>query len=309
MEYSKRYAVSAEDREYYDAFWNSMKGRRSGVVYLEAGRGANGMYLLPESTLARYRDIKDSKDIFKDVMTRVRVIGDSRLFVRDTEHVAEWVPEMGTIHGFDGDGDLSKHPVERHKLAALVRLSNELVHSPSFSLEVSLLGAFADAMSRAEEMAFITGDGEDMPYGLLDEEHGAETGVTAEALTYDDVIALYFSVEARFRRNGKWLMNDETAYALRTMKDSAGNYLWNQTNDTILGKEVIISEYMPSEGAPILFGDLSYYLIIDRSDFCIRELAEMFAAEDCMGYLGSEFLDGRLTDTRAVKALRLTEAE
>ena len=40
-------------------------------------------------------------------------------------------------------------------------------------------------------------------------------------------------------------MNDKTALALRKLKDGDGNYLWNQANDTILGRQVIISEYMP----------------------------------------------------------------
>ena len=42
-----------------------------------------------------------------------------------------------------------------------------------------------------------------------------------------------------------WLMNDKTALALRKLKDGDVNYLWNQANDTILGRQVIISEYMP----------------------------------------------------------------
>ena len=57
-------------------------------------------------------------------------------------------------------------------------------------------------------------------------------------------------------------MNDETALKLRTLKDASGNYLWNHTDDTIMGKPVHISNYMPSEAAgakPIAFGDFSYY--------------------------------------------------
>ena len=44
-------------------------------------------------------------------------------------------------------------------------------------------------------------------------------------------------------------MNDETALKLRTLKDSSGNYLWNHSDGTIMGKRVYISNYMPSEAA------------------------------------------------------------
>ncbi len=68
-------------------------------------------------------------------------------------------------------------------------------------------------------------------------------------------------------------MNDETALTLRLLKDENGNYLWNHTNDTILGKPVIISNDMPSAGngkMPVVFGDFSYYWIIERSPISVQ---------------------------------------
>lgn len=50
-------------------------------------------------------------------------------------------------------------------------------------------------------------------------------------------------------------MNDETALKLRTLKDTSGNYLWNHTDNTIMGRPVHITNYIPSEAAeakPIL---------------------------------------------------------
>ena len=83
-------------------------------------------------------------------------------------------------------------------------------------------------------------------------------------------------------------MNSNTALKLRTMKNDDGSYLWNAVSDTILGKPVIISEYMPPEesGAmPIVFRDFSYYRIIRRSPFSITVLRELFIAHEQIGYL------------------------
>lgn len=71
----------------------------------------------------------------------------------------------------------------------------------------------------------LNGTGVDMPTGILDE-NGAGIGVTAAALTLDDVIQLYFSADKEYRERGVWLMNDETALALRFLKDDAGNYFY-----------------------------------------------------------------------------------
>lgn len=106
-----------------------------------------------------------------------------------------------------------------------------------------------------------------------------------------------------------WIMNDETAFSLRTMKDDAGNYLWNHSDNTILGKPVIISNFMPSAEAgsvPVLFGDYSYYWVVCRRPLGIRALYEKFAQFDQIGYLGTEYLDGRLVRREAVKGISIT---
>lgn len=104
-------------------------------------------------------------------------------------------------------------------------------------------------------------------------------------------------------------MNDETALALRKIKDADGNYIWNHNTDTILGKPVYILEHMPgatSGNKPIAFGDFSYYWIINRRPLAVRTLAEKFALNDQTGYLAVEYLDGRLVRREAIKTLQIS---
>lgn len=103
-------------------------------------------------------------------------------------------------------------------------------------------------------------------------------------------------------------MNDVTALALRTLKDNAGNYLWRDSDDTILGKKVIMTEFMPdveSGSKPIAFGDFSYSWVIGRRPIGVRTLTEKFAALDQLGYLAYEFLDGKLIRPEAVKVIQI----
>lgn len=113
-------------------------------------------------------------------------------------------------------------------------LDEDFVSDTGFNIEKYLTEKFGKCFGKAEDNAFVNGTGEDEPTGILHD------------------------------RNGVWLMNDGTALALRKLKDADGNYLWNQANDTILGKQVIISEYMPDIEVgtkPIVFGDFSYFSI------------------------------------------------
>ncbi len=168
----------------------------------------------------------------------------------------------------------------------------------------------AKNFGRAEDNAFINGTGVNMPTGILAAEGGAEVGVTTDTLTYDDVVKLFFSVKPEYRRNAVWIMNDETALALRSLKDDSGNYIWNHANDTILGHKVMISEFMPgaqSGSKPIAFGDFGYYWIVNRRPVSIRTLTEQFVHLDCIGYLGYEFLDGKLIRPEAIKVMQMSD--
>jgi HK97 family phage major capsid protein len=92
------------------------------------------------------------------------------------------------------------------------------------------------------------------------------------------------------------------------MKDEVGNYLWRNNDDTILGKKVMISEFMPdmeSGAKPIAFGDYSYYWIINRSPVSVKALSEKFALYDQIGYLAFEFIDGKLIRPEAVKVIKI----
>ena len=97
------------------------------------------------------------------------------------------------------------------------------------ALTVMTVCLFAvSAFAMPGELMYVNntnGTGVNMPTGILAETGGADIGMTANALTYDDVIRLYFSAKPEYRRNGVWLMNDETALMLRSLKDNSGQYL------------------------------------------------------------------------------------
>ena len=105
------------------------------------------------------------------------------------------------------------------------------------------------------------------------------------------------------------MMNSKTALAIRSLTDTVGQPLWNHTNDTILGKKVYISEYMPdaiSGSKPIAFGDLSFYWIVERAGMTVRTLHERFFETGQVGYLAFELLDGKLIRPEAVKVMQMT---
>lgn len=189
----------------------------------------------------------------------------------------------------------------------IFRLNNSFVGDNAFDIEKYLLNAFARRFGRAEEAAFLNGTGVDEPTGLLSN-NGADVGVTAANITYYNVVELYFSLTSEYRTNAVFLMHDDTAMALRTLKDSTGYPIWNAQNDTIFSKPVITTPSMPlptSGAKPIAFGDLSYYWVIERQPLAIRCLQERYLLQGQIGFTAYERLDGKLILPEAVKVLQM----
>ena len=300
-----------DTKEYYGEFWNkAMKGKNSDYEKLKVGKVSNGMFVLPFDSNRRYHAALTEESFFRKVATCVNVAKSQNvIWGLDSEDVAECVAEGGSINVSDMSDDFTKFKSEPHKIAGIVTLPNDYAHDRAFELDKYLPKRLAKCFNRAEENVFLNGDGADKPVGVLHDTEGAEVGVTTAEITFDDVISLYMSVKSKYRKKGVWVMNDETALALRKIKDADGNYIWNHNTDTILGKPVYILEYMPgatSGSKPILFGDFSYYWIINRRPLAVRTLAEKFALNDLTGYLAVEYLDARLIRREAIKTLQIS---
>lgn len=220
-----------------------------------------------------------------------------------SDAIAEWIDEC-TLYPEISD-DHSNMSVKAHKLAALVKLKNVFVDDMKFDIQKYFCREFAKAFCRAEEKAFIYGNGVNEPKGVITADANVTTETEGE-ITTDDIIRLFFSLEAEYRKNGVFIVNDDTALKLRMLKDKSGRYIWDENHDTIFGKPVLISAYMPdaeSGNKAVAFGDLSYYWIVERQPLAIKILTEKFAREDATGYAGSERLDGKLIREDAIKLL------
>ena len=109
------------------------------------------------------------------------------------------------------------------------------------------------------------------------------------------------------------MLNDTTVQFIRKLKDKNGQYLWQPglvagAPDTILGRPVVVSRYMPvigSENKTVAFGDFSYYWIADRQGRSFRRLDELFASTGQVGFRGSQRVDGKLILPEAVKVMQM----
>lgn len=293
--------------DYKDNFWNKvMKGNVPARNLIQKGASSDDMFVIPYDSNRKYMDALKNECVFRKIATSIKSVdSDLDIWVSDSEDPAEWAQVDAAKAINEVINEFTKAKIKCHKLAVIDRLDYEFIRDMKISMEDFLTKRFAKRFGKAEENAFVNGTGVDMPTGILHNTDGAQVGATTSTLNYDDVISLYFSLKPEYRTKGVWLMNDETAHKLRTLKDTDGNYIWNHANDTIMSRPVYICNAMPSTGKVIAFGDFSYYWIINRMPISVRALTEVYSLNGQIGYLAHEYLDAKLIRPEAVKVLEV----
>lgn len=298
--------------EYKASFWTAMKNKNSFSAYdaLQIGTDSEGGYLVPDEFENVLIDKLADENIIRGLATIITSSnGEKKIPVVASHGAASWTDEEGEYN--ESDDAFGIITLGAHKLTSIIKVSEELLNDSAFNLERYIAQEFARRMAAAEETAFIDGNGTGKPTGIL---QSAETGITSSsstAITADEVIDLYHSLRTPYRKNAVFLANDSTIKALRKLKDSNGQYLWQPslqagTPDTILNRPVHTSAYMPEIGTGnkvMMFGDLKYYWIADRQGRSFKRLDELFAKSGQIGFRVFQRVDGKLTMPEAVKTM------
>lgn len=303
---------------YKKNFWNAMRRKQMTPEManaLQIGTDSEGGYLVPDEYEKTLVEALEEENIFRKLAHVISTSsGDRKIPVVASKGSASWVDEEGTIP--DSDDAFNQVSIGAYKLGTLIKVSNELLNDSVFNLESYISKEFARRIGAKEEDAFFNGNGTGKPVGIFNATGGAEIGVTAAsatAITADEIIDLFYSLKAPYRKNAVWILNDATIKTIRKLKDNNGNYLWQPsltagTPDTILGRPVYTSSYVPTIAAgakTIAFGDFSYYWIADRAGRNFKKLTELYAANDQTGFVATQRVDGKLILPEAIKVLKM----
>ena len=303
--------------EYKGSFWNAMRVKApmpSVLNALQEGTDSEGGYLVPDEFERTLVEALEEENVFRTLAHVIRTSsGDRKIPVVASKGSASWVDEEGAYQ--ESDDAFSQVSIGAYKLGTMIKVSEELLADSVFDLEAYISKEFARRIGAREEESFFNGDGKGKPLGILAATGGAEVGVTAAsatAITADEVIDLFYSLKAPYRKNAVWVLNDATVKQIRKLKDSTGQYLWQPalvagTPDTILGRPVKTSAFMPVAAAgakTIAFGDFKYYWIADRQGRTFKKLSELYAANGQVGFMGTQRVDGKLILPEAIKVLQ-----
>lgn len=299
-------------------FLNFMRsGDKSGVKFENAmSTGAASAAALVPTTLSDMI-IKAMYDagVMLTLADVITIGAKTDVAVSGTEPTAYWTEENAAVTA--SDPTLSNITLTPKKLSALVVVSEELVDDSAFDIEAYISERCGIATGREQENCYINSTASGKPTGFM---VSASVGATASDTTnhtfsYEDVVSLFTSVKAPYRRKGTFLGSDAALKQTMLLKDGAGQYIFQPSYeagqpDKLLSKPFVQSEYMAATLAanakPLAFGDFKAgYKIGIRKALSMQRLVELYAEKGQVGFRFFLRVDGKTGDTNAIKVLKV----
>ena len=198
-----------------------------------------------------------------------------------------------------------------YKYGLLIPVANELITDAGFDITSHLAQQAGNGLGFAVNAALTTGDGTNKPNGIV---NAAGSGITvgtgiAGVPTADNLIDLQYTLDGAARRlpGVAYMAAGATIGALRKLKDTAGNYLYNVSvgqPDTFAGYQVIENPGMAATGTgatSVLFGHLPSYLVRTVGGIQVATSTDYAFNQDITTFRVMMRVDGDLTHAGHVK--------
>jgi HK97 family phage major capsid protein len=293
---------------------------------LSTAIASEGGYLVDPQTSENIRSVLRSSASIRRIANVVTVDSIAYDVLVDFADMGSgWATETGSLPETDTPA-VERISIPLHELSALPKASQRLLDDSAFDIEGWLAERIAEKFARSEAAAFILGDGIEKPTGILHHPAVANVDWTWGSLGYiatgasgsfgadagDTIVDLVYSLGARYRANGAFVMNSKTTGAVRKLKDADGRFLWSdglQAGEParLMGYPVVIAEDMPDydtdAAVAVAFGDFDAgYTIAERPD--LRILRDPFSAKPHVLFYATKRVGGDVSDFAAIKLLK-----
>jgi HK97 family phage major capsid protein len=217
----------------------------------------------------------------------------------------DWTAEVAAITE-DTALAFGRRELTPYMLTKRIKVSMKLLRSIP-SVDSVVVDRLAYKMGVAMEKAYMTGAGSTGPLGVfIASNDGIPTGsdVTAagaSAIVFDDLVKVKWGLPIQYWAKARWLMSPTVGLAISLIKDTTGNYIWRESTragepGTLLGQPADFSSFAPATITTglytALFGDFSFYHIVDSLSFSMQRLNELYAENSQVGFIGRLETDG-----------------
>ena len=286
---------------------------------------SGGGYVVPSEWDRTIQDDLVEISAIRQIVTVQTVTGGGfKKLVNLKGTAAGWVGETDARPQTDASS-LAELGIGWGELYAMPAASQNILDDASIDMEAWISSEVREAFALKENPAFIGGNGDKKPRGLLTyvagganaDRHplgpiGTIASGDAAGITSDAIIDMVYAGAMKYREGSRFAMNRLTLSAARKLTDGDGNYLWQPTfaagqPSTMAGYAVSEIEDMPDLAAgsyPIAFGNFKKaYTIFDRQGVTL--LRDPYTAKPYVLFYMTKRVGGACMDPHAMKVMQI----
>lgn len=328
------YASGNVDSAYKNAFLKYVtKGNETDVASfdtkaLEVINQGEGGFMVPPEIAERIVVRQYDTTPLRQIASVMSITSDAVEMLRDTADVtAQWISELG-VPTDTADGGLGRIRIPVHELYAQPKATQKLLDDAVINVEEWLINKVASKFSRAENTAFVVGDGIGQPrgfttysaqavddnsrnWGVLQYVPTGAAGAFASSNPADCLFDLMHKLRVGYHPDAYWIMPRAVADMIRKFKENTTQaYIWQPglqqgRPSTLLGFPIVLGEDMPavSNGSfSLAFGNFKEgYTIVDRLGF--RILRDPYTGAPFIKFRCIKRTGGDVVNFEAIKLL------
>jgi HK97 family phage major capsid protein len=232
------------------------------------------------------------------------------IIVEDQEFETGWVSEI-EARKETKTPKLKQKKILVHELYAQPMATQRLIDDSSIDMYSWISQRLSEYFSRIENYAFIHGDGDNKPKGILTEQN-VKVVKTAKKTTIsiEDILKLMNELGEYYMNNASFVMHRSTLSYIQTLKDATGRFIWqpsynDQKPQTLFGIPLYCCEDMPTmaeDKKVIALGDFkSGYKIVDRQG--INIMRDPYTHKPFVKFYAVKRVGGEVIQPAAIKLL------
>jgi HK97 family phage major capsid protein len=265
------------------------------------------------------------KSFYDEVFQVARLVGpmlDTSQVINTTSGENLTIPTLtaystATIKGAgsaiaDSEPTFSSITLGAYKYSFLVPVANELISDAGFDISSLIAEQAGNAIGYSVNDGLTNGTGTTQPTGVRTVAGSGIVGGTGVSggFTADNLIDLAYSLDGAARRlpGVSYMANSASVGAIRKLKDSAGNYLYQVgvgQPDTFAGFPIAENPALPSVGTAVvgsvLFGHLPSYKVRMAGGIQVAQSADYAFNQDVTTFRVTMRVDGNLTHAGHIK--------
>jgi HK97 family phage major capsid protein len=285
----------------------------------EDSETGGGFLVVPEISAEIVKQVQESSPM--RALADVATISSSSLKInQDLDRPASgWVGERGS-RSATTPPTVRQVEIQAQEMYAYPEATQTFLDDAAVNVEAWLTQFCATAFAFDEATAFITGDGNQKPRGILGYSDGSVFGYIQRqacggtgSITGDDLINMQQLLKEPYQKNAQWMIKRQLLGTIRTIKDGQGRYIWQPgllpaMPNTLLDKPVNMAYDLNSALTTGVDGLAAYgdfkagYQIVDRVG--IRVLRDPYTNKPNVGFYTTKRVGGGVKNFEAIKLLK-----